>query len=1220
MQIHVVRFMNLNSLVGQWEIDLRNPAFAAEGIFAITGPTGSGKSTILDAVCLALYGRTPRLKWLSKTENEIMSRQTGECFAEVTFETGKGRFCCTWSQHRAKKSPNGALQSPKHEISNAATGELIATKLREVTERVESFTGMDFFRFTRSMLLAQGDFAAFLQAASSDRASILEKITGTEIYSRISSRVYELRSSEKSNFDILQAEVAGMQLLSDDDLNNLNRNLTENSLTEARLKKSIEQSRKAIAWLEKKMLIEEEIEKLKQRKEKLAIRREDFKPQQKILLLARQALELDGDYSTLTLLREEQEKEYRYLEMLNMQLPGLQQEADRTEIIRKLSSDALDQRKEGQKQTLPAIRETRKLDLILMEKDTPITALKLAAAETEKDLNAVKKKIVEDFTALEEKKGTLKRLDELLTETGPDARLVEHLAGIRGKFHALQELSNKHQKETDDLVSAEALLDESAIALNNQMGKQKQCEKELAEIQGKKNEQISNLANLLDNREISSWRDSMVDLRERKAVLERITEATKSVVLLEEELKQNQALRDDLNTGKQLLAGHIKGQNEKHSFLEKEVSLYRVQLSMELRIKNFEESRHQLQDGTPCPLCGSEEHPYADGNIPETGRTEAELNSAERNLREAADSLSQLKIDQAGNQKDIEQSDGCKKELAEEIKEGRNKIQEGLTVLPIDVSSSGIEAFLTKTRDMLDRNTEVVQKAEAIEKTISKLRESVETAKETVINEERMVAVTLKTKESTGQDVMRSRKYLENLSKELKQTREDTLQSISSYGIEKLPLDSVKLIQIDLTSRRDRWLERTAKKLELEKCISILELRTGNQAEQIEKTGKELEKHRANLNKLVGERNTLEIERKRLFGSRSPEEEESRLSLAVTEAEESLRKSLRDHNSAEQRIGEQKRLAEETERKALQRAEQLKLSREAFHSRLALSGFADEAAYNAACLPEAQRKQLELKSKELSNQQIEIETATRNSEELLKAEQGKNLTAKPIELLKSEQIENTVNLDTLLREIGGITELLEKNRLTEHKQQKRLHQIEAQRKECCRWDNLNSLIGSASGNAFRNFAQGLTFRVMISYANQQLQKMTDRYLLTRENDDPLELNVMDNYQAGEIRSTKNLSGGESFIVSLALALGLSRMSSRNVQIDSMFLDEGFGTLDEEALDTALETLAGLQQDGKLIGVISHVSALKERIGTQIQVIPLAGGRSEITGPGCRRIF
>ena len=123
----------------------------------------------------------------------------------------------------------------------------------------------------------------------------------------------------------------------------------------------------------------------------------------------------------------------------------------------------------------------------------------------------------------------------------------------------------------------------------------------------------------------------------------------------------------------------------------------------------------------------------------------------------------------------------------------------------------------------------------------------------------------------------------------------------------------------------------------------------------------------------------------------------------------------------------------------------------------------------------------------------------------------------------------------------------------------------------------------------------------------------------RDDDSPLELNVIDNYQGGEIRSTKNLSGGEGFIISLALALGLSQMASQNIRVDSLFLDEGFGTLDEESLDIALDTLTNLQQEGKLIGVISHVQALKDRILTQIKVEKLSGGFSQITGQGCQRI-
>ncbi len=213
MRILQVRFKNLNSLVGEWLIDLTHPAFTSDGIFAITGPTGAGKTTILDAICLALYGRTPRLNKVNKSGNVIMFRQTGECFAEVTFETQNGRFRCHWSQYRSRKKPGGELQAPRHEIANADSGEILDATLRGVAELVESKTGMDFDRFTRSMLLAQGGFAAFLQAASDERAPILEQITGTEIYSQISIRVHECRAQERKRLDTLQAELAGMQLL-----------------------------------------------------------------------------------------------------------------------------------------------------------------------------------------------------------------------------------------------------------------------------------------------------------------------------------------------------------------------------------------------------------------------------------------------------------------------------------------------------------------------------------------------------------------------------------------------------------------------------------------------------------------------------------------------------------------------------------------------------------------------------------------------------------------------------------------------------------------------------------------------------------------------------------------------------------------------------------------------------------------------------------------------
>ncbi|HON46914.1 MAG TPA: AAA family ATPase, partial [Kiritimatiellia bacterium] len=213
MRILQIRFKNLNSLVGEWEIDLTHPAYVSDGIFAITGPTGSGKTTILDAICLALYGRTPRLDRVNRSGNEVMSRQTGECFAEVTFEAQSKRYRCHWSQHRARKKPDGELQAPKHEIADADSGEIFESKIKGVADQIATATGMDFDRFTRSMLLAQGGFAAFLQAAPDDRAPILEQITGTEIYSRISIRVHERQREEQEKLNLLRAETAGIVIL-----------------------------------------------------------------------------------------------------------------------------------------------------------------------------------------------------------------------------------------------------------------------------------------------------------------------------------------------------------------------------------------------------------------------------------------------------------------------------------------------------------------------------------------------------------------------------------------------------------------------------------------------------------------------------------------------------------------------------------------------------------------------------------------------------------------------------------------------------------------------------------------------------------------------------------------------------------------------------------------------------------------------------------------------
>lgn len=1081
MKILELRFKNLNSLYGEWVIDFTDPEYVAGGIFALTGPTGAGKSTILDAICLALYGATPRLGKITKSGNEIMSRQTGECYAEVLFESQAGRFRCHWEQRRSRKKVDGKLQDQEHQIADDATGKPIETKKSLVGAVIEDKTGMDFDRFTRSILLAQGGFDTFLKADVEQKSKILEQITGTEIYSEISRRVHERQRHEQETLRILNAVTSGIVILEPEQEKDIQDDLAAKQKLETELAGKSTETGKAITWLTTIEKLKKEILSLTGDADKLKTDTEAFKPERVKLELATKAASLDAIYVSVTSLRKPQADDQTALKTDETALPELESSANTQTEALKTAEQLTIKSKEELKTAAPLILKIRLLDQKIAEQTKAVSQVADActkeAAKIETDKQA-REKEQEKRTAAEK---TLEAAERYLKENAQDEWLISGLAGVEEQLgNLLSKQQEITQKETDVKKADTAVSDAT----------------------------------------------------------KKLDEASKQCGLKKKELE---TAGKNLQQGKDSLSELLGDKLLREYRIEKE-TLYR-ELPFIKKIEALEDHRAKLEDGKPCPLCGSSEHPFAEGNGPVPDEVEQKI-----------ESLTTL-IDKADEQEAV--------------------------IKKLEQAQTAARKNLNDTEKL---ETDAANDKKAAEKALTELKGA----------------------------LTRLRPCFD----ELKLAVSRKLQSL---GISEMPEAEGEQLLESLKSRLEAWQKQVKQKADIEKQIAAIDSEVKRLDAVMDTQVKALTEKQNALERLKWELADGTKERKQLYGDKQPDDEDGRLNTAIADAEKAEKNKRDLTTKLQQELTTAKTNMDSLKKRIEQRTPELQKAETDFATALIPAGFADETAFIDARLRLKDRESLSARAKALDDEEMALKAKQQDRENRLAIENAKKLTDKTLVELEPQFKKFEESLKALRNDIAGLNHNLSQNATAKERIKEKQSAIEAQKKECHRWEKLHGLIGSADGKKYRNFAQGLTFELMVSHANRQLEKMTDRYLLIRDDQQPLELNVVDNYQAGEIRSTKNLSGGESFIVSLTLALGLSKMASRKVRVDSLFLDEGFGTLDEEALETALETLSGLQQDGKLIGIISHVSALKERISTQISITPVSGGRSSLCGPGCTKV-
>jgi DNA repair protein SbcC/Rad50 len=1239
MKILGIRIKNLASLEGLTDIDFTQEPLSSAGIFAITGPTGAGKSTILDALCLALYGKTPRYLQAKESGIEITDVQgssinqsdvrgilrdgTGEGFAEVGFVGVDGQqYRATWRVRRARDKAEGSLQAYSIGLKNINTNTDIPGRKTELQEEIERLVGLNFEQFTRSVLLAQGEFTAFLRANKDEKSALLEKLTGSHIYSEISKQIFAHYSEEKREQEDLNLRRQGIATLTAEEEEDLLRQKTTMEQGIAIQEKETEALTREIAWHSQHATLQSSLStaqaSLQQATEakQQAIEREQLLQQVEQVQATRTWV--DNQQAT----NDQLANKTNALQQLQQALWELQQRKEGLDIQLQKANEDVTAKSQQLETALPLLAEARALDIHITEKAEQVNKAAIELKEAQQRYQQLEQQLKDQQQEAERLQTVIEQLTQWKADNTARQPIAENQSLISSKLNDARKLLDALQLLLPKIDNTQKTIGQAHQAKTELEAQSTTIALSRQELQTKH----AATSEVLVAIPIAALEKQKADI---DTEIEDIIPAEAHWKILfhtQTELGNvNQALdhhKNELNTKTALLAKAA--DDLAIAKTERDTSLRMLDKARLAAAENVESLRSQLTAGEECPVCGSTEHPYI-AQHPQLENVLQQLETAHQQHQKVYETA-------LATESSLQQN--CQ-QLKESIHREEQDVQE--KELTLTAHRQTWEGFTIHTRAAAKPDEQragwlkqQLQDARAKQKDLQQQIKSYTTQKRELdglqqkLNDiERQLNDNDNAVKDTARNLHIAEEQLTGYNKE-QENRNIALaaieQDLSDYFTVKdwfhhWQVDPASFVQ-HINTFADKWKTSLQQLEETTRQYEVLAATIKARTQQVQDLATEVQQKQQVFTGLKNQHDALTQKRQAIFNGEAAAVVEQDLKQVVVTTQQVLEQIKTDQNQLQTEITRTGTLQQQLEKdmaalknQAVSFAQKIQDWITAYNSRnnFAIDSFKllQLLMHNTEWI-ETERMALRTVDDTITQAQSILEERTIQ----LQLHEQQRISERNADMLNELLTTAKASLQQQTKEKNEIGFRLQQDLDNKQKIGDLLAIIEAKSLIVENWAKLNEIIGSADGKKFRQVAQEYTLDVLLSYANVHLEILSRRYLLQRI-PNTLGLQVLDQDMGDEVRTVYSLSGGESFLVSLALALGLASLSSSRMQVESLFIDEGFGSLDPATLNIAMDSLERLHNQGRKVGVISHVQEMTERIPVQVKVSKQNSGRSKV---------